>query len=138
LACGSVNSAGEEEAAMNTWEETAAAIASKAGVAKAEARLGASGVIFLEVEIDHEATVAGGVTVLDTGITPAALAASAEAVQLRITIPALQGRYWWGEYGAAAGKWVGIATHAQAPHPDLEPRLDEDSGTFLVVLPVEG
>jgi hypothetical protein len=127
-----------EEAFMKPWEEVAAALAARPEVSSAEARLGASGVIFLDVEIDHEAAVAGGVSTLDTGVTPAMLAAAPGPVQLRVTVPALGGRYWWGEYDADAGSWVGMATHAQAPHADLEPRLDETSGRFVVALPSEG
>ena len=138
LACAPGRAAGEEEAAMKPWEEIAEAMASEVAVSKAEARLGASGVIFVDVEIDHQAVAAGGISTLDTGITAAALAAATHPVQLRITVPALEGRYWWGEYDAKTGKWVGMATHARPPHPDLEPRLDEATGTFVVALPAEG
>jgi hypothetical protein len=123
---------------MESWEDIAAALEARPEVTLAEARLGASGVIFVDVEIDHEAVAAGGISALDTGITAAALAAAPYPVQLRITVPALEGRYWWGEYDAQAGKWVGMATHARPPHPDLEPRLDEVTGTFVVALPAEG
>jgi hypothetical protein len=127
-----------EEAFMKPWEDAAAALAARPGVSSAEARLGASGIIFLEVEIDHEAVVAGEVSTLDTGLTPAMLAAAPAPFQFRVTVPALGGRYWWGEYDAGTGTWVGMATHAQIPHADLEPRLDEASGTFIVALPAEG
>ena len=127
-----------EDAFMKVWEEVAVAIAARPGVTSAEARLGASDVIFVDVEVGHEAIVAGGVTALDTGITPAMLADAPHPVQFRITVPALDGRYWWGEYDADAGRWTGMATHAKQPHADLEPRLDEAAGTFVVALPAEG
>jgi hypothetical protein len=127
-----------EDAVMKEWEEVAAAIAARPGVTSAEARLGASDVIFVDVEVGREAIVAGGVTDLDTGITPAALAAAPHPVQLRVTVPELDGRYWWGEYDAELGRWTGMATHAKQPHADLEPRLDEATGTFVVALPAEG
>lgn len=131
---------GEEagEDVMKSWEEMAEALASDAAVSNAEARLGASDVIFVEVEIDHNAAVAGGRPELATGITPAMLAEAPHPVQFRVTIPALEGRYWWGEYDKDTGKWVGIATHAKAPHPDLEPYFNEAAGTYVVTLPVEG
>jgi hypothetical protein len=131
---------GEEagEDVMKSWEEVAAAMAERPGVASAEARLGASDVIFVDVEIDHRAAGAAGVAELDTGITPAMLAAAPHPVQFRVTVPALEGRYWWGEYDKDTGSWVGMATHAKAPHADLEPRLEEATGTFVVALPAEG
>jgi hypothetical protein len=127
-----------EDAVMKEWEDVAAAIAGRPGVTSAEARLGASDVIFVDVEVGREAIVAAGVTELDTGITPAMLAAAPHPVQFRITVPDLDGRYWWGEYDADLGRWTGMATHAKQPHPDLEPRLDEVTGTFVVALPAEG
>jgi hypothetical protein len=130
--------AGEaEDSLMGRWEDVAAAIAARPAVTSAEARLGASGVIFVDVEVGHGAIVAGGVTYLDTGITPAMLAAAPHPVQLRVTIPDLDGRYWWGEYDADLARWTGMATHAKAPQPDLEPYLDEATGTFVVALPAE-
>ncbi len=131
---------GEEagEDVMKDWEEVAAAMAVRPAVASAEARLGASDVIFVDVEIDHGAAVAGGITELDTGITAAMLAAAPHPVQFRVTVPALEGRYWWGEYDKDTGGWVGMATHAREPHADLAPRLEEATGTFVVALPVEG
>ncbi len=85
---------GEEagEDVMKSWEEMAEALASDAAVSKAEARLGASDVIFVEVEIDHKAAVAGSRQELATGITPAMLAEAPHPVQFRVTIPALEGR----------------------------------------------
>ena len=66
------------------------------------------------------------------------LAEAPHPVQFRITIPDLDGRYWWGEYDAELGRWTGIATHAKQPHQDLEPYVDEAAGTFVVALPAEG
>lgn len=131
---------GEEagEDVVKSREEMSKAPASDAAVSNAEARLGASGVIFVDVEIDHEAAAAGGISALATGITPEMLAEAPHPVQFRVTIPALEGRYWWGEYDKDTGSWVGIATHAKAPHPDLEPYFDEAAGTYVVALPVEG
>jgi len=127
-----------EDAFMKNWKEVAAAIKAQPGVTSAEARFGASDVIFVDVEVSHEAIVAAGVTTLDTGITPAMLGEATHPVQFRITVPALEGRYWWGEYDADAGRWTGIATHARPPHPDLEPHLNEATGTYVVALPAEG
>jgi hypothetical protein len=122
---------------MERWEALASRLATRPGIA-AQARLGASEVIFVDVTVDHGAVVAEGVAELDTGFSPALLAGAPHPVQFRITIPALEGRYWWGEYDRESGRWVGMATQAQAPHPDLEPYLEEATGTFVVALPTEG
>ncbi len=121
---------------MKPWEVMV--LAAWPGVSSAEAWLGASGVILSDVDINHEPVVAGGVSTHDTGLTPAMLAAAPRPVQFRVTVPALAGRYRCYEYDADAGSWVGMATRALAPHADLEPRLDEASGTFVVALPAEG
>jgi len=122
---------------MEQWEALASRLATRPGIA-ADARLGASEVIFVDVTVDHGAVVAAGLAELDTGLSPELLRQAPHPVQFRITIPALEGRYWWGEYDREAGKWVGMATHAQAPHPDLEPRRKEATGTYVVALPTEG
>ncbi|UCH78311.1 MAG: hypothetical protein JSU81_11420 [Candidatus Coatesbacteria bacterium] len=139
VACGAAGKGGGEppEDFMEPWEALAARLATRPGVA-AEARLGASEVIFVDVTVDHGAVVAESLAELDTGLSPELLNRAPHPVQFRITIPALEGRYWWGEYDRENGNWVGMATHAQAPHPDLEPRLAEATGTFVVALPTEG
>lgn len=140
VACGAGGKSGDQppEDFMEPWEALASRLTTRPGVAAAEARLGASEVIFVDVTIDHGAVVAEGITELDTGLSPAVLSQAPHPVQFRITIPALEGRYWWGEYDRESGRWVGMATHAQAPHADLEPRLAEATGTFVVALPAEG
>jgi hypothetical protein len=139
FACGAAGQGGSEpqEGFMEQWEELAARLATRPGIA-AEARLGASEIIFVDVTVDHGAVVAEGFAELDTGLSSELLARAPHPVQFRITIPALEGRYWWGEYDRESGRWIGMATHAQAPHTDLEPRWKEATETFVVALPTEG
>lgn len=89
----------------------------------------------IEITMNHEKILEGQNDRLDTQLTPDILKGlniGYKQVVMKIEITDLD-RNWEGHYNCDKEVFI-----TDGGHPDLCPRLDEETGTFVIILPCEG
>jgi hypothetical protein len=133
------SSDGSDEDPMEVWNELAEELEARPEVTDVRVFPTKGGNLFVGIELIHAEIVAGSVEMLDTGITPAMCEESPLPVELRVQIPDLGAREWWGFYDAGTNTFVDTQYGVTfGGHPDLRPELSDETGTFVVWLPCEG
>ncbi|UCE26137.1 MAG: hypothetical protein JSW52_07155 [Candidatus Coatesbacteria bacterium] len=133
------SSDGADEDPMEVWNDLADELRRQPGVTNVELFPTKSSNLFVGIELSHAAIVAGPVDTLDTGITPTMCEESPLRIEIRIQIPDLDVRQWWGFYEAGTKAFVDTQYGVTfGGHPDLRPELSDETGTFVVRLPCEG
>jgi len=133
------SSDGADEDPMEIWNELAEDLEARPEVMNVGVFPTKGGNLFVGIELSHAEIVAGPVEMLDTGITPAMCEESPLPVEIRIQIPDLGAREWWGFYDAEMKAFVDTQYGVTfGGHPDLRPELSDETGTYIVWLPCEG
>lgn len=127
---------GDDTDPMEIWYQWQAGIESNPVVSKATLSPSKGGEIHIDLELDFAAIASTGTGSLDTGLTREICEESPFPVELWISIPEID-RKWYGMYDNDKHTFVPSEYHTGG-HPDLLPEYRVETGTFIIYLPSEG